>query len=78
MCPQRLMARVLARTGVLPSLGGAGGGGDGMIYTMKERFVLPNRWCTLTCKYIREFSKKFLLTLILFSGAWGKMVHEKS
>ncbi len=36
------------------------------------------RWCTLTCEYLREFSKKFEMTLLLFSGAWGKVIHEKN
>ncbi len=36
------------------------------------------RWCTLTCEYIREFSKKFETTLMLFSGAWKKMIHKKT
>jgi hypothetical protein len=31
----------------------------------------------LTCKYLREFSKKIKTTLLLFLGAWGKMIHEK-
>jgi hypothetical protein len=31
----------------------------------------------LTWKYLREFSKKFEVTLTLFSGAWVKMIHEK-
>jgi hypothetical protein len=26
----------------------------------------------------REFSKKFEMILILFSGAWGKVIHEKN
>jgi hypothetical protein len=26
---------------------------------------------------LREFSKKLKMTLMLFSGAWGKMIHEK-
>ncbi len=26
------------------------------------------RWCTLTCKYLSEFSKKLEMTLVLFSG----------
>jgi hypothetical protein len=30
----------------------------------------------LTCKYLHEFSTKFEMILILFSGAWGKMSHE--
>ncbi len=34
-------------------------------------------WCTLTCEYLRKFSKKFEMTLLLFSGAWGKVIHEK-
>jgi hypothetical protein len=25
-----------------------------------------------------NFSKKFEMTLVLFSGAWGKMIHEKN
>jgi hypothetical protein len=36
------------------------------------------RWCTLTCDYIREFVKKFEMTLMLFAGAWGKMIHGKN
>ncbi len=31
----------------------------------------------LTCEYLREFSKKFEMTLMLFSGAWEKRIHEK-
>ncbi len=37
-----------------------------------------NRWYTLTCEYLREFSKKFEMTLMLFSGAWGKVIHDKN
>ncbi len=33
--------------------------------------------CTLTCEYLREFSKKFEMILRLLSGAWGKVIHEK-
>jgi hypothetical protein len=36
------------------------------------------RWCTLTCKYLRKFLKKFEMTLILLSEAWGKIIHEKN
>jgi hypothetical protein len=36
------------------------------------------RWGTLTCKYLCNFSKKFHMTVRLFSGAWGKMIHEKN
>ncbi len=35
-----------------------------------------HRWCTLTYAYLREFLKKFEMTLTLFSGAWGKRIHE--
>jgi hypothetical protein len=35
------------------------------------------QWCTLTCEYLREFLKKFEMTLMLLSEAWGKMIHEK-
>ncbi len=31
-----------------------------------------NRWCTLTCEYLREFWKKFKMILMLLSGDWGK------
>ncbi len=37
-----------------------------------------HRRCTLTCEYLREFSKKFEMTLMLFLGAWGKVIHEKN
>ncbi len=35
-------------------------------------------WCTLTCEYLREFLKKFEMILMLLSGAWGKVIHEKN
>ncbi len=35
-------------------------------------------WCTLTCEYLREFSKKFEMILMLLSGASGKVIHEKN
>ncbi len=37
-----------------------------------------HRWCTLTCEYLREFSEKFEMTLMLYSGASGKVIHEKT
>jgi hypothetical protein len=40
--------------------------------------VSRHQWCTLTYEYLREFSKKFEMTLMLFSGAWGKVIHEKN
>ncbi len=29
-------------------------------------------------EYLRNFFKKFEMNLILFFGAWGKMIHEKN
>ncbi len=37
-----------------------------------------HRWCTLTCEYLRKISKKFEIILMLLSGAWGKVIHEKT
>ncbi len=36
------------------------------------------RWSTLSCEYLREFSKKFETALMIYSGAWGKLIHEKN
>jgi hypothetical protein len=36
------------------------------------------RWSTLSCKYLREFSRKFETALMVYSGAWGKLIHEKN
>jgi hypothetical protein len=35
-------------------------------------------WCTLTCKYLCEFSKKFETILMEYSEAVGKLIHEKN
>jgi hypothetical protein len=35
-------------------------------------------WCTLNCKYLREFSKKIEMVLMEYSGAGGKLIHEKT
>jgi hypothetical protein len=32
-------------------------------------------WCTLSHEYLREFSKKFEIALMVYSGAWGKLIH---
>ncbi len=37
-----------------------------------------HQWCTLSCEYLRKFSKKFETALIVYSGAWGKLIHEKT
>jgi hypothetical protein len=31
----------------------------------------------LSCEYLREFSEKFETTLMVYSRAWGKLIHEK-
>ncbi len=36
------------------------------------------RWSTLSCECLREFSKKFETALVVYSGAWGKLIHEKN
>ncbi len=36
------------------------------------------RWSTLSCEYLREFSKKFETALMVYSGAWGKLIHGKN
>jgi hypothetical protein len=30
------------------------------------------------CEYLCEFSEKFEMILMLLSGAWGKVIHEKN
>ncbi len=35
------------------------------------------RWCTLSCENLREFSTKFETALMVYSGTWGKLIHEK-
>ncbi len=37
-----------------------------------------HRWQTLSCEYLREFSKKFETVLMKYSGAGGKLIHEKN
>ncbi len=32
----------------------------------------------LELRYFHEFSKKFETTLMAYSGAWGKLIHEKN
>ncbi len=36
-----------------------------------------HRWQTLSCEYLREFLKKFETALMVYSGAWGKLIQEK-
>jgi hypothetical protein len=38
----------------------------------------PHQWCTLSRKYLREFSKKIEMAVMVYSGGWGKLIHEKN
>jgi hypothetical protein len=40
--------------------------------------VVNTGGCTLTCKYLYEFSKKFETVLKGYLGAGDKLIHEKS
>jgi hypothetical protein len=46
--------------------------------TRAELVDTGGNFASLTCEYLREFSKKFEMTQMLFSGAWGKVIHEKN
>jgi hypothetical protein len=41
-------------------------------------FFNYHRWCTLSCEYLCEFSKKLETALMVYSVAWGKLIHEKT
>jgi hypothetical protein len=32
----------------------------------------------MSCEYLPEFLNKFETALMIYSGAWGKLVHEKN
>ncbi len=42
--------------------------------------TLFSRWCTLSCEYLRECSKKFETAKLDYSWAWGwgKLIHENN
>jgi hypothetical protein len=42
------------------------------------RLCQRHRWCTLSCEYLQEFSKKIKTALLGYLGARGKLVHEKN
>ncbi len=54
------------------------------IFLIDDFFHFPpvstTRWCTLSCEYLREFSNKFEIIIILmgYSRAGGKLIHEKN
>jgi hypothetical protein len=41
-------------------------------------YFAARRWCTLTWEYLLEFSKKFETVQMGYSGAGGKLIHEKT
>ncbi len=47
------------------------------IFSICHRFRW-HRWCTSSREYLREFSKKFEMAVIVYSHAWGKLIHEKN
>jgi hypothetical protein len=50
----------------------------GKIYCLLSLIPANLQTVSLTCKYLREFSKNFEMTEILFSGAWWKLIHKKT
>jgi hypothetical protein len=45
---------------------------------MIEDFLHLPPVSTFSCEYLREFSKKFETALMIYSGDWGKLIHEKT
>jgi hypothetical protein len=46
---------------------------------MEEFLHLPPVSLTpVSCECLREFSKKFETTIMVYSGAWGKVIHENN
>jgi hypothetical protein len=37
-----------------------------------------HRWCTLSREYHHKFSKKFEIAVMVYSGAWWKLIYEKN
>ncbi len=40
--------------------------------------IVDTSGCTLTCEYLREFSKKFETVLMEYPRAGGKLIREKN
>jgi len=36
------------------------------------------KFANLSCEYLCELKKKFEMTIMLFLGAWRKVIHEKN
>jgi hypothetical protein len=41
-------------------------------------FSICHRWCTLSREYLRQLSKKIEMAVMVYSDAWGKLIHEKN
>jgi hypothetical protein len=41
-------------------------------------YFFPFASYTLSCEYLRECLKKFEMAIMVYSGAWGKLIHEKN
>ncbi len=50
----------------------------GINNTSETGVKICRRWCTLTCEYLRKFSKKFETVLTEYSGAGGKLILQKN
>jgi hypothetical protein len=49
----------------------------GINNTGKTGVKICRLWCNLTSEYLRKFSKKFKTVLMKYSGAVGKLIHQK-
>jgi hypothetical protein len=52
------------------------------IFLIEDFFVCHqsqlHRWCTLSCEYLHKFTQKLETGQEVYSGAWGKLIHEKN
>ncbi len=44
----------------------------------EKSFKILDLPCTLSCEYLREFSKKIEMALMVLSGPWGKLIHVEN
>jgi hypothetical protein len=42
------------------------------------KFFYLKIFSTLSREYLQEFSKKFEMSVMVYSDAWGKLIHEKN
>ncbi len=48
------------------------------IFSICHRWKRHRWWCTLSREYLCELSKKFEMAVMLYSCAWGELIHEKT